>query len=342
MLVAVALLATLGRKAEVRQLRPGFWLVYLAIGALIGLVAPGGIIFFLFPPLLALAGIFAGRWWRRAEQIGAITAIFLLYLTWGAMLGLLQELLNGGPMWIFAPLGALLILPVLIEAKPFIDGLPLRVTAAIAGGLALAGWASAAAATAYSADRRQRFVIEHVTDATSGKSSWSVVNDGAPLPPAFPSAGEWHRGTLPYTDRPRWLASAPADAAAKAPDVQLVSQVQNGGERTLTIRLAANGNDQITLIAPEDSRIRAAGAEGFVRPIGQQEEGKYSIGCFGRSCDGAVLTLVIGKTSLVEFLVVGSRAGLSSQAAALLAGRPHFARPQYNRDATIVFARRKL
>jgi hypothetical protein len=124
--------------------------------------------------------------------------------------------------------------------------------------------------------------------------------------------------------------------------VQLVSQVQNGGERTLTIRLAANGNDQITLIAPEDSRIRAAGAEGFVRPIGQQEEGKYSIGCFGRSCDGAVLTLVIGKTSLVEFLVVGSRAGLSSQAAALLAGRPHFARPQYNRDATIVFARRKL
>ena len=106
MLAGIALLATVGRGAEVRQLRASFWLVYLAIGGLIGLFAPGGIVYFLFPPLLALAGIVASRWWRPAELVGSIAAIIFLYLSWGAMLALLEELLNSGPMWLFAPLGA--------------------------------------------------------------------------------------------------------------------------------------------------------------------------------------------------------------------------------------------
>lgn len=332
----VFLLATLGKGADLRQLRATFWLIYLAIGAVIGLVAPGGIIFFLFPPLTALVGMIGARWWRVAERIGAIGAIVLLYFTWGAMLGLLQELLNGGPMWVFASLGALLILPALIEAKPLMDRVQLGTSAALAIALALAGWAAAASAPAYSADRQQRFVIEHVTNAATGRASWSVINDGAPLPVDYDALGQWRRGTLAYSDRQRWLAAAPS-APGKAPGVELVGQVENGDERTVTVRLHANGNDQMALIAPEDGRIRAAGVAGFVRPIDQQEEGKFSISCFGRSCGGATLTLVIGKAAPVEFLVVGSRAGLPPQASPLLTGRPKFARPQYNRDATIAF-----
>src|SRR5207248_10490269 len=49
-LVAVVLLATIGRRTEIRQARAIFWLMTVVIGAIIGLVAPGGIIFFLFPP----------------------------------------------------------------------------------------------------------------------------------------------------------------------------------------------------------------------------------------------------------------------------------------------------
>jgi hypothetical protein len=341
-LVAVVLLATIGRRAEIRQLRAAFWLITVVIGAIIGLVAPGGIIFFLFPPLLALIGMVAARWWAPAERIGAIAAIALFYLTWGAMLGLLQELLNGGPMWIFAPLGAFLILPILIEAKPVIDGVRLGTSAAIAGALALLGWAAAAAAPAYSADRQQHLVVEHVTNASSGKSSWSVVNDGAPLPNAYRTAGKWNRGKLPFSDRPRWLAATAADPSARAPTARLMSQVQNGGERTLILRLTANGNDHVELIAPEDARIRSAGVDGFVRPIDQNESGKYWIDCFGRSCDGAVLQLTIGKASPVEMLVVGSKAGLPPSAAPLVAAHPKFARPQYNRDETIAFARVSL
>jgi hypothetical protein len=341
-LVAAVLLATIGRRAEIRQLRAAFWLVTVAIGAIIGLVAPGGIIFFLFPPLLALVGMVAARWWAPAERISAVAAIVLLYLTWGAMLGLLQELLNGGPMWIFAPLGAFVILPILIEAKPLIDVAQVRVSGAIAGALVLLGWAAAAAAPAYSADRQQRFVIEHVTDASSGKSSWSLINDGAPLPHAYRTAGKWNRGTLPFSERSRWLATAAADPSAKAPGAQLISQVQNGNERTLVVRLSANGNDRVGLIAPEDAQVRSAGVNGFVRPIDPNESGKYWMDCFGRSCDGAVLQLTIGKASPVKMMVVGSKAGLPRSAAPLVAARPKFARPQYNRDETIVFARIKL
>jgi|tagenome__1003787_1003787.scaffolds.fasta_scaffold20988845_6 hypothetical protein len=344
MFVSVVLLATLGRRADVRQLRAAFWLLTVFIGAIIGLIAPGGIIFFLFPPLLALIGMVAARWWPKAERIGAIAAIFLFFLSWGGMLALLEELLNGGPMWIFAPLGALLILPILIEGKALVDAVRLHTAVAIAGVLALAGWAAAAAAPAYSADRQQRFVIEHVTDLHTFKSWWSVINDGAPLPDSYRAAGTWSRGKLPFSERPRWIAAAPADAAIPAaPGVQRLSEVRNGSERTLTLRLLAAGFDRILLIGPEDARIRAAGTPGFVRPIDSAaEEGKYSIDCFGRSCDGATLQLTIDQPEPVEFTIVGSHAGLPPSAAALVAARPKFARPQYNRDETIAFARIRL
>jgi hypothetical protein len=342
MLIGVALLATIGRRAQAGPLRAVFWLVYVFLGAIVGLVAPGGIVFFLFPPLLVLIGMVAAHWRPVAERIGAIAAMLLLYLTWGAMLALLEELLNGGPMWIFAPLGALLILPILIEAKPLIDAVRLAPAAALAGALALLGWAVAAAVPAYSADRQQRFVIEHVSDASSGKSWWSVVDDGAPLPAAYRTANKWTREKLPFSERSRWLAAAAADPSARPPDIQLVSQVQNGSERTLVLRLIANGNDHVALIAPEDSRIRSAGVDGFVRPIDHNESGKYLIDCFGRSCDGALVELVADRQAPIAWLIIGSRAGLPASGAQLVAARPGFARPQYNRDETITFVRRKL
>lgn len=336
MLVAAVLLATLGRRATTPQLRSSFWLVVLVIGALIGLVAPGGIVFFLFPPLIVLLGMLAARWWRPAEAIGAALATLFFYLTWGAMLGLLEELLNGGPMWLFAPLGALLILPVLIEAKALIDRWAILSGAA----LALIVWAAAAAAPAYSADHQQRFVIQHVTDASRHKSWWSVLNDAAPLPKAY--GDRWRRGELPLSDRLRWIEDAPADPNAKAPGLQLVSQVRNGDERALTVRLAANGNERVELIAPPDARLRAAGLPGAVRPIDQTEDGKYFIDCSGRSCDGLTIQLVIGQPELVEFLVLGGRTPPPRSAAPLLVARPVNARPQYNRDESIAFARARF
>jgi hypothetical protein len=338
--VAIAMLALVGGMLDRTRLRSAFWFAFLIVGGGIGLIAPGGIIFFLFPPLFVLAGMIAARWWKPAEKIGSAAAILFLYVTWGAMLGLLEELLNGGPMWIFALLGSLLLVPVLIEARPLIIGSGLRGATAISGLLALLGWAVVIAAPTYSTDRQQRFVIQHVTNFTAGKSWWSVLNDGAPLSDSF--GGNWKRGKLPFSDRPRWFTSAPPDIGPKAPDIELLSQTHTGGERTLVVRLIANGNETVGIVALSDAKIRSAGVTGFVRPIDQDSGGKYFIDCSGRSCDKVTLQLTTGQLKPIEFLVLGSLAPLPRSAEPLLAARPHFARPQYNRDESITFVTRRL
>ena len=342
-LVAVVLLATIGRGTDRTQLRPVYWLVFLLLGAIIAIAAPGGIIFFLVPPLIMLLGILAKRLWPRAEQAAALTALVALYLTWGAMLGLLEELLNSGPMWVFAPLGALIVLPALIEAKPLITGVPRRTAALIAGALAFAGWAIAAAVPAYSADRQQRFVIEHVIDAGTGKAYWSVLNGKAPLPEVYARLGPWRWNKLPVAEAKRWVAPAPAAREIAAPTVEKLSSVTNGGERAITVRLRTNGSTRVTLLGPKDARIRSAGTAGFVRPIdASAEDGEYLVSCFGRSCDGLELQIVIGRTDPVEFKLVGMRAGLPPSAAPLLDGKPEFARPQYAPNQTLVFSKVRL
>jgi len=339
-LAAAVLVLTVGGSLDRTRLRPAFWFVFLVLGGAIGLVAPGGIIFFIFPPLIVAAGILLSRWWQPAERVASMLAILVLYLTWGAMLGLLEDLLNGGPMWIFAPLGSLLIVPALIEARPLLTRAGLKWSALTGAVLTAIGATAALGVPAYSADRQQRFAIQHVSDVTHGKSWWSVLNDSAPLPAAL--GGQWTRGELPFSDRPRWLTGAPSDPTARAPDLQLVSQIKNGEERTLTLRLAANGNEHVDLIAPPDSRIRSAGIDGFVRPIDQDEAGKFAISCFGRSCDRALLVMTIGRQKPVDFIVLGGQGKLPESAAPLLKGRPQFARPQYNRDEAIAFRTRRI
>jgi len=340
-LVAVALLATMGRKKTRWQLTTTFWLAYVLLGWIIGLIAPGGLIFFIFPPLAALIGIVASRWWKPAELVGAIVALILLYLTWGEMLALLEELLNQGPMWIFAILGSLIILPLLIFAKPLIDKVRSRAAVALCGAIAVLGWGIAAAAPATSADRQERFVIEHVTDVTSSKAHWSIVNDGTGVPAPYSTVGKWTRGKLSFGDRMRWLTAAPTAAGIVAPTVELVSSTSGVGERTVTFRIHANGAERLVLIAPKDARIRSAGVAGYDRPIDPKAEGKYQLSCSGRSCDGLTMQFTTAQPR-VELTLVGSRSGLPQSAQPLIAGRPQFARPQYLPDATLTVAKIRL
>lgn len=338
-LAAVALLATIGRRRDVSQLTTAFWLVYVLLGGAIGLIAPGGIIFFLFPPLLALIGIIAGRWWKAAELAGTIAALVLLYLTWGEMLALLEELLNQGPMWIFAILGGLIIVPLLIQAKPLIDKVQPRIAVGLCGSLALLGWAISAAAPATSADRQQRFVIEHVTDTDAGKAYWSVINDHSPLPPAYRPVGAWKWTKLPNIDRLRWLARAPAIAGTTAPVVEVVSNQPGQGGRTVTFRIRSNGVDRVLIMGDKDAQIRTAGVAGFVRPIDPKAKGKYQLVCSGRSCDGLTMQFTTAATKRLHVLFIGSRSGLPEAAQPLIAGRPKFARPQYLPDETVTISR---
>ncbi|WP_308517098.1 M28 family peptidase [Sphingomonas flavescens] len=335
----VGLMTTIGRTLDRTELRPVFWFIFLILGGAVGLFAPGGIVYFLFPPLIVLAGMIAKQRWQPAERVASIVAVAVLYLTWGAMLGLLQELLNVGPMWIFALLGSFLILPVIIEARSLIANAGSGFAIALPALLTATGVVAVLAAPAYSADRQQRFVIQRATEMPSGKSWWSILNDGAPLPRAMP--GSWSRGTLPISERQRWLAPAPQDQLSHAPALQVVSQESLGKGRALTFRLAANGNERIELSVPEGTRILSAGVDGFIMPIDQKASGKTSISCGGRSCDGAVVQLTTAQPGPVRLNILGTRP-LPANATPLLNARPQLARPQYNRDEAITYTRQTL
>jgi hypothetical protein len=194
----------------------------------------------------------------------------------------------------------------------------------------------AGTAPAYSQDRQQRFTIEHVTEFPSGRSSWSVLNDGTGLPPAFASLGRWHLGKLDFSQRQRWFAPAPGADGIHPPSIQPLELVRNGAERTIRLRLKTNGSERILLVAPAEAHIRTAGVPGFIRSIGGDDSaGKFTISCTGRSCDGTELMINLYDPKPVTLTLVGARNGLPARAAPLVRARPRFARPQYTPDETL-------
>ncbi len=343
LVAAIVLLATVGRRLDTGQLRAAFWLAFMMLGVVIAVAAPLGIIFFLLPPLAFGLGVIAQRWHRHAERIGAWLAILMLYLTLGAMVGQLEELLSRGPLWLFAPLGLLVMVPVLIEAKALFDASPSRVAIGVGGALALAGWAASAIAPAYSSDRAQQQTLEHVVDAANGRAYWSLLNDGAPPPDAWGGLANWKIGELPYSKRKRWLAPAPDEGVLLPPAASILATARAAGGRRVTVRLIPNGADSIALIAPEDSRVLRAGTSGFVRPIDQQlEKAMTVIRCTGRSCDGIILDIALADAAPVEFILTASSSRLPRAAIPFLERYPPLARPQYTPHQSVVFTHVRL
>lgn len=343
LLGVLAVLRTGGAKLTTERLRAAYWLLFLLLGCALAVVAPGGIIYFLISPAIVLAGIVATRWYRSAETIGALAGLLLLYISWGELLGGLEDLFSPGPLWIVAPVAAIMIAPVLIEAHGLLTRVGRRIILLGSTLITLLAWIVAGATPAYSQDRQQRFTIEHLTTFPSARSDWSILNDGAALPKAYGTAGQWRFGKLPFSERQRWFAAAPGDPAVLPPSIQLLESVTTGSERKIRLRIKANGAERIALIAPEDSHIRSAGVTGFERPFGDAESSaKFTITCTGRSCDGAELMIDANNPKPIIFTVVGSRNGLPSSTDPLVRARPKFARPQYTPDETVTIARVRL
>lgn len=335
--IAAALLALrfVARDADRKRLRAAYWLLFTLSGALLSVIAPGGSIFFIGPPLIVAAGMIASRWSPRAEPVAAVLALALLYITLGAALGLFEELMNGGPHWMFAPLGAAILLPALIELRSLVAAIRPALIWAGAADLVLIGWGAVALTPAYSADRQQHFTIEYVRDAQASRGLWAVNNDGA----AVPFAAEWQRTELPYSTRRRWTTAAPA-LPVQPPVVTVLGSQREGDGRRLRLRIATNGAESVSLIALANARLNFLAGPGGRMSAGP--EPRVSWRCVGRSCDGATFDVLIERPDPIELTVVGSRSGLPPAAGPLVAARPANARPQYGADSTIAISRIRL
>ncbi|MFL6863053.1 MAG: M20/M25/M40 family metallo-hydrolase [Allosphingosinicella sp.] len=336
--VSAAILLSLGRPLARDRLRAGFWLVFLLLGLGLGLVAPGVLIFFLVPPLVAWLGAALGSRWPRAERAGAALAWALLFLSWAPLLHLGEMLLGMSGGAVFAAISALILLPALVELKPALVRLPRRV---VLGGLAAAtaaGWAIVAAAPAYSPDRKQMVRIEYALE--DGKGRWLLASDGGPLPAAFDGFGDPEK--VPWSASRRRAAPAPR-LASPVPTVEMLADRVSGAGRLLTLRLKANGAEQILLRAEPDAAVKAARIGGSLARAGKgAAKDPYFLRCAGRSCDGAVVDLLVGARGPLSLTIVGLRAGLPPEGAALVRARPADAQPQYSPDSMIGVAKVRL
>ena len=334
-IAAALIMLAIVRRLTARQWRVAFWLMFTLLGALIGTRASGGLVYFLLPPAVAALGIVAARWWRPAETTAAIVAAALLFVTMGAMLGLLGELFNSGPLWILAIVGALVLLPWLVELRPLTAHLRPRPLALAAIALPIVAWTGAATRPAYSSDRQQQFTIEHVTDRGDNKTYWGIVNDRAPLPAAIDPGATWRFASVPYATRSRWQSPAPALADAPDASLRMVAQRVEGSRRRVRVQIVAGGANAVTVVLPASARLLAAGPDGRLRTIVTKSGGKATLSCGGRGCDGALIDLVFAQAKPVEALVVGRRYGLPDAARELEASRPADARPQYVPDSMV-------
>jgi hypothetical protein len=331
--LAAALIAliTLGRRCQAAQLRAGFWLIFLLIGCGLSLLAPGAAIFVLLPPAVALLGMAAGRRWPQAERIAGILAWLLLFLSWAPLIHLSEVLLDFGASWIFAALGALVLLPALIELKPAADRLPRRAVALPAAIAALAAWAAILVAPAYTADRKQPFGIEYVREAQA--AHWMVVNDGARLPAGY--SGYAKGVKVPWSSRRRWSGPAPL-LPIKAPMLERLGETATPLGRRIRLRLHASGHDALMLRADQGARFIVAQAGGAVARFGRGKgDEAYSLRCNGRACDGLVVELLLGSRASATAKLIGIRFGLPEAGRPLVAARPALAAPQYSPDAII-------
>ncbi|MEA3054116.1 MAG: hypothetical protein QOG72_3019 [Sphingomonadales bacterium] len=312
------------------RLRIGFWLLFLLSGAGLSFVVPGTAIYFLAPPLVAGAGMVAGRWERPA----ALAAWALLFLIWGPLLHLGEILLDLGNGWIFATLAAVIMWPLVIEMKPLLVRLPRKGALAAVFAVAVLGWGGALLEPAYSENRKQAFGIEYGWDQAEARGRWLVINDGAPLPAGFGTAFE--RGVeVPWSGRKRWAAPAPG-RPIEPPRVEVVAQRATAAGRLLTLRLATNGAETVLLRAKPEAGLLAVRAGGRVRRFGgSRPRDDYVLRCLGRSCDGVRIELLVGARTPVEAIVMGVRSGLPAAAAPLVRARPRLAAPQYSPDSSI-------
>jgi peptidase M28-like protein len=322
------------------RLRASFWLIFLGLGASIGLAAPGALIFFLFPPLVAGAGMILERRWPGAETAAAWLAWILLFLSWGPLLHLTEILLDFDAAWSFAPFAALILFPALIELKPLATRLPARPLLALSAAAAVFGWTPAALAPAYSADRKQEFGIEYAWHATDKEGQWMVVHDGGPLPAAFHTLGRFRRGVeVPWSTRKRWAVAAPP-IPIEPPALEHLGERKEGSDRLVSLRLRTNGAETVRLRLKPDSRLSAVKAGGWARRFGRgKADEDFVFRCHGRSCDGLRVDLTIGSPAQVEAILMGVRSGLPEAGRMLVAARPAYAAPQYSADSSIAMRR---
>jgi hypothetical protein len=320
----------------VERIRTAVWLLILLIGSALSLAMPGAIIFFLFGPAIALAGIASEPRAPQAAALLAVIATVVQFVMFAELLAGVETLLIDGPLWAVAPLAALAALPALIE----LGDVRLRPAIALLLVSAVGFWTAALLLPRSSAERPAAFGIDYFRDADHATASWGIAAKEAPLPNGYP--GEWHQGELPYNARTRWISKAPLLSTPVA-SAHLVASEADGQGRRIRIALSPGGGDAVTIRFAKDTKLLAIGLPGAPKPIpASGEPEKPMLRCTGRSCDGLVVEALLADRRPIDAELISYRFSLPPEGSNLAAARPKNAIPQYAPDSTVTMTRVKL
>jgi hypothetical protein len=330
-----AVLACFGKVGR-QRLRAASWLLILVVGAALSLALPGATIFFLLAPAIAIGAIALDEHAPRATLLLAGVAAILHFLMFAELLALVEMLLIDGTLWAVLPLASLAMLPVLTE----LDVTRLRPALGLAGLVSLGFSVAALAMPRSSEERPLGMSIDYYREANFGTANWAIATKQAPLPTPFP--GNWHKDTLPYNGRVRWVSKAPLIATPVA-TARLVASASAGSGRRIRIALSPGGGDSVAIRFPESAKVIALGLPGQPAAVAADgEPKKAALRCTGRSCDGLVVEALLGNPKPVTVELFSTRFGLPQQAASLVEARPRNAIPQYAPDSTITRIHMKL
>ncbi len=338
---AFALLG-IGRRLDHAQARIGAWLALLLLGAAATAVAPGAAIYFLLPPAIALAGMVAAKRWPGAERVAGVIAALILFISFAQLIAAMEMLLVAGPVWVTAPITALVILPLLVEVRAIGLTATPRAMALTASVALLIGWGVVLVTPRATPDRKQRFVVEHITDANRKTAQWALATDGARLPKSYAALGDWKMGPVPHSTRDRWEMSAPA-IDVPVPDLLDARAATKGKQRRIAFRLNLGGARGVMIHLPKDAAVTDIGMTGaMVRVADPKSTDKYALYCSGRSCDGAWVHLALDRPDPVVVTLTTTHVGAPPIAAPLLAAVPPNSIEQYSPHARYVVRRVRL
>jgi hypothetical protein len=163
------------------------------------------------------------------------------------------------------------------------------------------------------------------------------------LPAAFPGGASFRKGVeVPWSLAKRREAPAPALPLAP-PRLEKIGERITPAGRLITIRIAARGADQVMLRGEPDAGLAAIRiADSTARFGAGNPKDPFFIRCAGRSCDGAVMDLLVRRPGPLAVTIVGIHFALPAEAAPLVAARPATAQPQYSPDSSFAVDRIRL
>ena len=234
--------------------------------------------------------------------------------------------------------------PAAAVGSPSRRGRAALVSAVAAGAAAVVGIAVSFAVPAYTELWPRRISLlyqQEWHDGEIGAARWLVeAQPGGPLPEALAALADWREpvSILPWPSPRYWAAQAPTDQTPP-PTAEIVSDETVDGERRLTVRLRTSAVPLRTVIQvpagvglAEARFVGSSAAWDFRRATGLRDR---VINCYGPTCDGQAVTLVLTGTGPVELAVAEVIPGLPESAGSLLAARPGTAVPSHDGDVSV-------